>query len=286
MNALAEMRSRQHRIQRRLDRTRRIGQEVRNAGERLVGFRVQDMQNRANKQGVTGLLPMIAALERAFGIDEDVGDILSVADLTVTFADLEERIIGCARLIGRVEQEYRSKSSAPTGGQPEVLALDVMDDRGAPPGQQGRNDQTDALARTGWGKAKDMLGTVVPDIAAIKAAEDHSLSPEKSGAPNLPCIGPARRAVGCHLLGFLRPPHRQHDGNADSGKPAARRDAGAFDKYFWRVGVELKPPDEECKRLIHRPAPNREPGRPELWLEGETPGRPLRRAPKKREHHD
>src|SRR6266436_9963429 len=286
MNALTEMRGRQHRIQRRLDRARRIRQEVGNAGECFVGFRVEDMQNRANKQGVTGLLPMISAFERAFGIDEDVGYILGVAYLAVTLADFEERIVGRARLIGWVEQEYRSKAGAPTGGQLKVLALDVVDDRGARPGQQGRNDQTDALARTCRGKAKDMLGTVVPDIAAIKAAEDHSLRPEKPGPPDLPCIGPARRAVRCHLPDFLRPPHRQHDGNADSGEPAARRDDGSFDKYLWRVGVELKPPDEESKRLVHRPAPYREPGRSELRLEGETPGRPLCRAPKKREHHD
>src|ERR1700685_4622030 len=120
MNALTEMRGRQHRIHRRLDGARRIRQEIGNAGERLVGFSVKDMQNRANKQGVTGLLPMIAALERAFGIDEDVGDILGVAYLAVTLADFEERIVGRARLIGRVEQEDRSKLGAPAGGQLEV----------------------------------------------------------------------------------------------------------------------------------------------------------------------
>ena len=88
------------------------------------------MQDRANQQGMAGLLPMIAALERAFGIDEDVGDILGVPYLAVAFADLEKRVIGRACLIGRVEQEHGPKARAPAGGQLEILALDVVDDRG------------------------------------------------------------------------------------------------------------------------------------------------------------
>jgi hypothetical protein len=36
----------------------------------------------------------------------------------------------------------------------------------------------------------------------------------------------------------------------------------------------------------HRPAPNVKPGWPELRLEGETPSRPLGRAPEKCEHDD
>ena len=58
---------------------------------------------------MAGLLPMIAALERAFGIDEDVSNILRIPHLTVAFADLEERVIGRACLIGRVEQERGSE---------------------------------------------------------------------------------------------------------------------------------------------------------------------------------
>jgi hypothetical protein len=52
------------------------------------------------------------------------------------------------------------------------------------------------------------------------------------------------------------------------------------------IGVELEPPDEKRKRLIHRPVPNREPGWPKLRLEGETPGRPLGGAPEECEHDE
>lgn len=46
---------------------------------------------------------MIAALERTFRINENVGDILRVTYLAVAFADLKQRIIGRARGIGRIE---------------------------------------------------------------------------------------------------------------------------------------------------------------------------------------
>ena len=64
--ALAEMRRRHHRAQGRLDRPPRIGEEVGDAGEGLVLLGVEDVQDRADQQRMAGLLPMIAALERAF----------------------------------------------------------------------------------------------------------------------------------------------------------------------------------------------------------------------------
>jgi hypothetical protein len=38
------------------------------------------MQDGADKERVAGLLPMIPPLQRAFRIDQDVGDVLDVAD--------------------------------------------------------------------------------------------------------------------------------------------------------------------------------------------------------------
>ena len=55
MRAFAEMRRRQHCIQRRFDRPGRIGEEIGNAGERLVGAGVEHMQNCADEQGMAGL---------------------------------------------------------------------------------------------------------------------------------------------------------------------------------------------------------------------------------------
>jgi hypothetical protein len=38
---------------------------------------------------VAGFLPVIAALENSFGVDEDVGDVLDIADFLRTAADFE-----------------------------------------------------------------------------------------------------------------------------------------------------------------------------------------------------
>src|SRR6516165_5151797 len=126
MNAYAEVSRRQHRIQCRLDRTRWVRQKIRNAGERLVGFRVEDMQNCPNQQRVTGLLPVIAALQRPFGINENVRYVLRVAYLGIALSDLEERIISGALGIGRIEQKHRPELGTPTRRELEILAFDVV----------------------------------------------------------------------------------------------------------------------------------------------------------------
>ena len=72
----------------------RVGQEVRDAGQRLVWFGVKNMQDRADKQRMAGLLPMAPAFQRAFGIDQNVGDVLDVADLCIAAANLQQRIVG------------------------------------------------------------------------------------------------------------------------------------------------------------------------------------------------
>ena len=61
------------------------------------------MQDSADKQGMAGLFPMIAPLEGSFRINENVGDILRITYLAVALADLEQRIVGRARRIGRIE---------------------------------------------------------------------------------------------------------------------------------------------------------------------------------------
>jgi len=50
------------------------------------------MKNDADQQRVTGLLPMAAPFQRAFGIDQDVGDVLNVANLIRPFAHFEQRL--------------------------------------------------------------------------------------------------------------------------------------------------------------------------------------------------
>ena len=81
----------------------RIAEEGRNAGERLLLLGVEHMRDGADRQGVTGLLPMRPPLQRTFRIDQDVGEVLHVADLVRSLAHLQERVVAGGTRIGRVE---------------------------------------------------------------------------------------------------------------------------------------------------------------------------------------
>jgi hypothetical protein len=78
---LPEMRRRHHRAERRLDRALRVGEEAGDPGECFVLLGVKHMKDGADEQGVAGLFPVVPFLERAFGVDQHVGDVLDVADL-------------------------------------------------------------------------------------------------------------------------------------------------------------------------------------------------------------
>jgi len=80
--------------QRRLDRSLGVGQKIGDAGERLVGFRIEDVQNGADKQRVAGLLPVISAFQRTFGVNENVGDILNITHLGGPASHLQQWIVG------------------------------------------------------------------------------------------------------------------------------------------------------------------------------------------------
>src|SRR2546429_7206765 len=113
------------------------------------------------------------------------------------------------------------------------------------PRQQGWDDETDALAGPRRRKTKHMFGTIMPEIAATKAAEHHAVRPKKSGAPTLPRVGPSRRAIGRDVLGLFRARDRQDDGDGHGCDPAARGNAATLKEDGRRVSVEFEPPDEE-----------------------------------------
>ena len=179
---VAQMGRRHHRLQRRLDRALGIGEEGGDAGEGLVRLGVEDMQDGADQQRVAGLLPVVAALQRAFRIDQHVGDVLDVADFPFAAAHLEQRIVGGGRRIGRVEQQHAAMPGAKAGGQRPVLALDVVDDGRARPGQQRGDDEADALAGPRGREAEHMLRTVVAEIVAIQLSEHDAVRPEQARA--------------------------------------------------------------------------------------------------------
>ena len=78
---------------------------------------------------------------------------------------------------------------AKAGGELPVLALDVVDDGRAGPGQQRRHDQADALAATRRREAQHMLGPVMAQIVALVAAEHDAVGSEQAGGLRSP---PAR----------------------------------------------------------------------------------------------
>src|SRR3546814_10756961 len=81
-----------HSLERRGERALRIGEEGGDPRERLFFLGVENVQNRTDEQRVAGFLPVISALERPFRIDENIGDILNVANLVLAATDLEQRV--------------------------------------------------------------------------------------------------------------------------------------------------------------------------------------------------
>ena len=281
----AEMRRRHHRAQRRLDRPPRVGEEVGDACERLVRLGVEDVEDGPDQQRVAGLLPVVAPLERALRVDQDVGDVLDVPHLAVAAAHLQQRVVGVRGRAGRVEAQHAAEPRAPAGRQRPVLALDVVDDRAARPGQQRRDDEADALAAARRREAQDVLGSVMPQVAPAKSSEDRAVVAEQLGGAHLSLGREPGGAVGGDLAGFAGAPHRHGDRDRDRGEPAGRRDVGALDEHRRRVRVEVEPPPEERRRGVDRPAmQDLEPGQAELRLVAELPGRPLRRRPDEGQH--
>lgn len=91
---ISQVRGLHHRRKRRFYRALGIGEEGRDAGQRLVLLGVENMQDRADQQRVTGLLPMVPLLQAPFRIDENVGDVLHVANLPFAAADFQKRVVG------------------------------------------------------------------------------------------------------------------------------------------------------------------------------------------------
>jgi hypothetical protein len=129
--AIAQVRRRHHGPERGLNRPAGVGEKIRNTSQRLVSLGVEDVEDGADQDRVTGLLPMVPALQGAFGIDQDVRHILDVPNLGVATTDLEQWIVGSAQRIGRIEQKDAAEARAPACGQLPVLALDVVNDRRA-----------------------------------------------------------------------------------------------------------------------------------------------------------
>ena len=188
----------------------------------------------------------------AFRIDQHVGDVLHVADLPFAATDLEQRVVGGAGGVGRIEQQHAAKACAKPSGEAPILALDVVDDAASRPGQERRHHEADALAASRRGEAQHMLGSVMAKIGAVEPAEHNAIRSEQAGGLDLVGVRPARRAVGLGMAGLAGAPDRHADGDGDGDKAARGGDQRAFQKNVWRVGVIEVPPPEEGRRWIDR----------------------------------
>ena len=210
------------------------------------------MEDGANQKRVAGLLPVVPALQRALGIDQHIGDILDIADFPLTATNLQQRIVGSAGGVGRIEQKNAPEPGAPAGGQGPVLALDVGDDCGAGPRQKRGDDETDAFAGTGRRKAENMLGAIMAQIMIAPSAEQHAIVAEQAGLTNFTRLGPARGAIGGDTLHLSRPPDRHGDRHNNGSESAGGGDIGALDEDVTRIGVVGEPPPKEARWSINR----------------------------------
>ena len=55
---------------------------------------------------MTGLFPVVPPLQRALRVDQDVRDVLDIGDFPLATADLQQWIVGGARRVGRIDQQY------------------------------------------------------------------------------------------------------------------------------------------------------------------------------------
>ncbi|MGX1345835.1 hypothetical protein AB7M73_011095 [Bradyrhizobium japonicum] len=141
MGALrVKMRGRHHRLQRRLDRPLRIGQESCDASQGLVCLGIENMEYGADQERMTGLLPMVPLVERALGVDQDIGDVLDVTNLPFPAPHLEQWIVRSGLWIGWVEQENSTMPRAKTGRQLPISPL--MSCTMAEPGQASNEGTT------------------------------------------------------------------------------------------------------------------------------------------------
>jgi hypothetical protein len=237
------------------------------------------MQDRADKQRMAGLFPMVTFVEAAFGIDQDVSDVLDVAHFPFALPYLQQRVVGRRFHVGRIEEQHAAVPGAKACCQRPVLAFDVMDDAASRPGQQRRHNEADAFAAAGRREAQDMLRTIVAQIAVLVTTEHDAVGAEQPGGADFLVFRPAGRTIGRDVARFPRADDRHGDGGGDGDEAARCGDDRALGEDLGRIGVEREPPPEEDRGIVDRPPRHLEPGGPELHLKAEPPCCPLRRRP-------
>ena len=193
----AEMRRRHHRPQRRLDRPHRIREEIGDAGQRLVWLGVEDVQDGADQQANGSSSPNGSAARAR--LPDRPGRRRCSGRRALPLRRGEPRAAGCRRRSRRWSDRTAARARSGRAIRPSapVLALDVVDDRRARPGQQCRDDEADALAAAGRREAQHMLGSVMAQILAAPPPEEHAVRAEagrRAGSPSSRPSAPSRRS--------------------------------------------------------------------------------------------
>src|SRR5258708_15006954 len=215
---------RHHGPERGLDRSLWIGEEAGNARQRLVRLGIKDMKDGADEQSMAGFLPMVATFERPFRVHQHIGDVLDIAHLPFSATNLKQRVVRCRLRVCRVEQQHAAVPRTKARRQTPILALDVMDNATAWPGQQGRHHKADTLARSGRCKAQHMFWSVMPEVVALELAEHDTVWRGETSGTNLNWRRPASRAVGGGDFRFARAPYRHANPHRDRDQPTTPRD--------------------------------------------------------------
>ena len=110
--------------------------------------------------------PSGCGVECTLRIDQDIGDVLDVADFPFAFAHFKQWIVAGTLGISWVEQQAMRELRPEASRQLPVLALDIVDDGGVWPGQKRRDDKTHTFARTGRGEGQNMLWSIMAEIVS------------------------------------------------------------------------------------------------------------------------
>src|SRR5712672_158057 len=178
--AITEMRCRYHRAERDTDRSLGIRQKIGNPSQGLVLLCVTHMQDGPHQERVAGPFPVVTLFVRAFRIDQDVRDILDIANLPLTPTDLEQGIVGRRAAVGRIKQQHVSVAGAETRSQIPVLALDIVNDATARPSQKRWYHKANTLARPRRRETEHVFWSIVPEIRTFEAAKYNTIRIHKT----------------------------------------------------------------------------------------------------------
>ncbi|MCY1495380.1 hypothetical protein D9M68_292810 [compost metagenome] len=279
MRRVAQVGCAHHPVQGQFEGAGRVREEVGDATQGLVLAGIEHMQDGADQQCMAGLFPVIAPLQRALRVDQDVGDVLHVSNFVGAATYLQQRVVGRRSRVGGVEQQAMGEARTPASGQVPVLTLDVMDDRGGRPGEEGGDYQADTFARARRCEGQHMLRTFMAQVLPLEQAKEYPRRLGQPGAAHLIRLGPACRPVGRNLPSLARPPEGHADSHRQGQQAAAGGDAATDVENVRRIGIEEKPPLEQTPRVIDGHAQPFEPGRSQARLVAKRGGRPLRGTP-------